>query len=103
MYPHTETCREVFVRRRVTTTVMASAVPARASVRSATFVTVSALSVGATAASNANSSIKARAARTLSRRQSQSVPLRNKAAKTAAAAGKENQKKAARPQVANVR
>src|SRR5437588_9804582 len=64
---HAETGREALVRRRVTTTVMASAMPVRASVRSATFVTVIALSVGATAASNAKSSIKESAARTLSR------------------------------------
>src|SRR2546430_14889875 len=90
---HAETGREALVRRRVTTTVMASAMPVSASVKSATLVTVIALSVGATAASNANSSIKARAARTLSRRQSQSVLLRNRAAKTAAAAGTEIDRK----------
>src|SRR5438045_4805656 len=102
-YRHAETGREALVRRRVTTTVMASARPVRASVRSATFVTVIAFSVGATAASNANSSIKVRAARTLSRRQSQSVPLRKRAAKTAAAAGNEIQKMSIASQVANVR
>ena len=82
---------------------MASAMPVSASVKSATLVTVIAFSVGATAASNANSSIKATAARTLSRRQSQSVPPRNRAAKTAAAAGKEIQKMSIVSQVANVR
>src|SRR5436309_10181979 len=84
--PHAETGREALVRRRATTTVMANTMPVRASVRSATFVTVIAPSVGATAASNANSSSKTKAARTLSRRQSQIVETRNRAAKTAAAA-----------------
>jgi Flp pilus assembly protein TadB len=54
-----------------------------------------AFSVGATAASNASSSVNATAARTLSRRQNQSVQPRKRAAKTAAAAGNEIQKAAA--------
>lgn len=58
-----------------------------ASVRSATLVTIIAFSVGAAAASKANSRIRATAARTLSRRQNQSVQPRKRAAKTAAASG----------------
>ena len=57
----------------------------RASVRSVTFLTVIAFSVGATAASNANSSVNATAARMLSRRENQR-PLAGVAPVTAPAA-----------------
>src|SRR5436190_16193179 len=91
------------VRRRATTTVVARATPVSARAKSATFVTVIAFSVGATAASNANKSISATAARTLWRRQYQSVPARNRTANTAAAAGNEIKKMSIVSQVANAR
>jgi ABC-type transporter MlaC component len=62
-------------------------VPASASLKSATFVTVIAFSVGATAPSNANRAASAAVARMLSRRQNQRVQQAKRAAKTAAAAG----------------
>src|SRR5438046_1269651 len=95
--------REGRVRRRVTNTAMPTAIPVRASVKSVTFVTAIAFSVGATAASNANSSVNAAAARTLSRRQNQNVLPRNRAANTAAAAGNEIQKMSTVSQIAKVR
>jgi hypothetical protein len=82
---------------------MAKRSPARASVKSATLVTVIARSVGATTPSNANKVASTAAARRLLRRQNQSVLPRKRAAKTAAAAGKLIQKMSTASQVAKVR
>src|SRR3989442_14431344 len=80
-------------RRRPMMTAAARTMPAIPSVKSATCVrTITFFSVGATAASNANSTNSAAAARTLSRRQNHNVEPRNMAAKAAAAAGTSIQK-----------
>src|SRR5579862_7466772 len=78
--------------REAIRTARPQATPRSASVRSAAFVTVMAFSDGATAASNANRTISDATARTLSRRQNQSVQPRKRPAKTAATAGTSIQK-----------